>query len=226
MNKVFYFSATGHCREIATIFAERLGAPVHEIGGGGVDSAQTAVVVFPVHCQSLPEPVRCWLPKLRAENVVLIAAYGRMHPGTALHEAAGLVSGRVIAGANLPTGHSYLGDEVPFDPGALEPILRRIEHPSEADIPKGERQLFARLAPALRSRVGVKISRSNSCDGCGNCTRRCPVGAMEKGLPGKGCIRCLRCVHECPRRALSFSLHPLLRLYLRKPRRAETILYL
>lgn len=225
MNRVFCFSATGHCMEIAYFFAEELRVPVYEIGGSG-DSADTAVVVFPVHCQSLPEPVRRWLPRLRAENVVLIAAYGMMHPGSALYEAAQLVCGRVIAAASLPTGHSYLNDERSFDRAALGPILRRMEHPIEANIPRVEKQLFAGFAPARRSRMGVRISRSSGCEGCGRCTRRCPVGAMEKGVPGKGCIRCLRCVYECPRKALSFSLHPLMRFYLRKPRREETKIYL
>lgn len=223
--KVFYFSASGGCRTIAEYFSRTLALPISEMDSAPTVT-DTAILVFPVHSQRLPQPVRRWLPKLQARNAVLIAAYGRMRPGSALHEAARLCPCTVIAGANVPAPHSYLCESFRTDLSKLRPVLERIARPQEAAIPRGKRQLFARLAPDVRSRLGVKIVKSGRCSSCGLCSRRCPMGSMTNGKPQGKCIRCLRCVCECPRRALSFTLHPALRRYLTKPKYEEYEIYL
>ena len=223
--RVYYFSAAGSCRKIAEYFAHTLALPISEIDGSPAET-DTAIVVFPVYCQRLPAPLRSWLPKLKAEKAVLIAAYGRMHPGVALQQAAKLCPCTVIAGANVPAAHGYLGDDFSPDFSRLKPILERIADPKPAHIPRGRRQLFAFLAPDARSRLGVKIFKSGRCSGCGLCSRRCPAHSCKNGKPGRNCIRCLRCVYECPRRALSFSLHPILKHYLSAAKYQEYELFL
>lgn len=223
--KVFYFSAAGSCRAVAEYFAHTLALPISEIDDCPANT-DTAIVVFPVYCQRLPSPLRRWLPGLKAENAVLIALYGRMHPGAALSQAAGLCPCTVIAGANIPAPHSYLGESFSPDLSRLRPILERIARPEKTRIPRGKRQFFARLAPDVRSRLGVRIVKSSRCSRCGLCSRRCPMHSCQKGKPGKNCIRCLRCVYECPRRALSFTLHPALKSYLSAPKRGEYEIYL
>jgi len=223
--KVFCFSATGACRSIAEYFARTLSLPICEIDEMQAQT-DTAIIVFPVYCQRLPSPLRSWLPRLKAQRAVLIAAYGRMHPGSALQQAAKLCPCSVIAGANIPSRHSYLDEDFSPDFSRLKPILERIAEPRPAHIPRGRHQLFAIFAPDTRSRLGVKIVKSSRCSGCGLCSRRCPVQSCKNGKPGGGCIRCLRCVYECPRGALSFSLHPILKRYLSAPRYQEYELFL
>lgn len=222
--RIFYFSAAGHCRELAMYFSSLLAAPAEEMGSAAA-ATDTAIVIFPVYCQTLPPPVRRWLPRLQAGNTVLIAAYGRMHPGSALYEASKLVQGRLIGAANVPTGHSYLGDSCPLDAAALGPLLERIAHPAPAAVPKKRRQIFAGLFPGLRSRLGVKMIRSDKCSSCGACQRFCPQKSMKKGRPGRDCLRCLRCVRECPKAALSFRLSPILKAYLAKAKYWEYDIY-
>lgn len=224
MRKVWYFSAAGHSLQVARYFAQALKAPLCEIGSTA-ESADTAVVVFPVYCQNIPEPVKAFLPRLSAKNVALIATYGKMGCGNVLWEATRLVKGRVIAGAYVPTGHTYLGQGSNTDFSALEPVLQRIQTPQPVTIPKRKKWWLADVMPNLRSRISVKLRKTEDCSECGLCSYNCPMGAMQNGNPGKNCIRCLRCAVQCPRQAISVSYHPFLRRYLRKPRQEEWIIY-
>lgn len=219
MTAVYCFSGTGHSLAVARYFADRLHTRILELDQPAV--CDTAVVVFPVYCENLPDPVRTFLPRLAAENLVLIATYGKMWHGNVLADAGKLVRGRVIAGAYVPIGHSYLTDDPSFDPAGLEPILDRITDPRPAAIPTFRKHIWADLFPAWRSRMGVRIIRNGDCTGCGLCRTRCPVGAIKNR-----CIRCLRCVRVCPQQALSFRLHPLMRFYLSRQREDRLKIFL
>lgn len=225
--KVYCFSGSGHSEAVARFFANKLGIPALSITADtdGKDTG-TAVVVFPVYCQNLPPPVKAFLPRLRVENAVLIATYGGISPGNVLCEAGAFVSGTVIAGATVPTGHTFLGDKPIFSEASLEPIFERIDHPCPALLPRLGKHPFADFLPAWRSRMGVAILRSDACSSCNLCGRLCPMGAMKNGKIGSGCIRCLRCVTNCPAGALSFRVRPLLAAYLHGRKQTETTVYL
>lgn len=225
MNCLYCFSATGRTRKIAQFFASSLSIPVLELPCTPSE-CDTAIVVFPVYCQSLPEPVWDFLPKLSAKHLVLIAAYGRMSYGNILWEAASLNPAPVIAAACVPIGHSYLEEDLDFDCSKLSPILERIRSPHEITIPKMHKDLFAYLLPELRSRLGVRIKRTKACIDCRLCIKKCPVGAMNEKGPGDHCIRCLRCISVCPVQALEYSLTAPMRLYLGKKRCSELLILL
>lgn len=150
-----------------------------------------------------------------------------MSYGRALYDAKTLFRGTVVAAAYVPTGHAYTKDGFSFDEAALTPLFEKVRSgkSSPAVIPKGKRHLLSG-APALRSRLGVKLVRSSRCSGCGVCERACPMHAMRAGKPNGRCIRCLRCVRVCPEGALSFRLSPFLKAYLRRRRTEETRLFL
>jgi len=227
MTAVYCFSGSGHSRAVADFFAGQLGCRVTGICAGmTVPEAETALVVFPVYCQNIPAPVKTLLCALRAEYVVLIATYGRISYGNVLWEAAQLVRGQVIAGACVPMGHTYLSADKTFDKEALLPILRRIESPQRAQIPREHKDLLADLFPAWRSRVGVKLIRTADCRGCGVCSRSCPVQAIQNGRAGSRCIRCLRCVTVCPHKALQFQNSWVLQKYLDSHCKDTLVLYL
>lgn len=91
MTKVYCFSATGRTLGLARALAQKLSCGLEEFPiqrKTEPPDCQTAVVVFPVYCQSVPLPVKRCLPLIAAENMVLIAVYGRKSCGNALHEAA------------------------------------------------------------------------------------------------------------------------------------------
>lgn len=230
MTGVFCFTGSGHSLRVAEYIAEKLNSRVCMIDSkkpASAEELQSAVVVFPVYCQNIPQPVKDFLKKLRTENAALIATYGKISCGNVLAEAKGLVRGRVIAGACVPIGHTFLNGSADFDHTALEPLFERIENPREAIIPTKRKSIFADFLPDWRSRLSVKIIRAGSCIGCNVCGRSCPMGAIKNGTTNNKCIRCLRCVASCPQKALSFKNSFVLQKYLSKQREEKAVeLYL
>ncbi len=206
MTKVYYFSGSGHSRTVAEACAELLNCAIAEIHGktGETPEEHTAVVVFPVYCQNIPEPVKQFLRKAAAKYMVLIATYGRISYGNVLQEAQKLVRGDVIAGAYIPMGHTFLDGGCAFDPACLRPIAERIAHPKSIRIPASAKNALSNLFPGLRSRVGVRIAKNDQCNHCGLCAAQCPVQAIKDGRITAKCIRCLHCVTNCPQGALQY----------------------
>ena len=228
MTAVYCFSATGRTRRVAQYMARMLSCQISELSmAWRPDSykVDTAVVVFPVYCQSIPLPVRKALPLISASDFILIAAYGRKSFGNALGEAVKLVKGRVIAGAYVPVGHTYLNEQLETDLSRLDPLLLRIANPKPIRIPTSWKNPFASFFPLQRGKLGVRITRGKNCDNCGLCTKLCPMHTMVDGKPGKSCIRCLRCVHICPQNALRATLHPCLKQYLNGKRKNDFWVY-
>lgn len=229
MINIYYFTGSGHSLKLAEHFGRMLSEPVWDISRsenecGGSD---TAVVVFPVYCQNIPEPVKLFFRELSAEHVILIATYGRFSYGNVLWEATQLVRGTVISAAYVPVGHSYLGEpEVSFDESRFLPILERIKEPCKAVIPKSFKNPLADVFPELRSRIGVKILRTDKCKECGLCNNICPMQTMNNGIMGRLCIRCLKCASNCPENALRVTYNPFLKLYLKGKRKNELVIYL
>ena len=122
MIRVYYFSGSGHSKAVADYMANRLETEATELTAYAGEFVSVAVVIFPVYCQNLPPMVGAFLKSLQADHAALIATYGGFSPGNVLQEGAKLTSATVIAGACIPTGHSFLREEAVFDAEALEHI--------------------------------------------------------------------------------------------------------
>ncbi len=207
MIKVYYFSGNGHSCTVAEACANLLKGDIAEIHDKAETALEvhTAVVVFPVYCQNIPDPVKGFLRGLRAKYTVLIATYGRISHGNVLHEAQKLVQNEVIAGAYIPMGHTFLDGDCAFDAECLHPIVERVAHPESIRIPADRKNVLANLFPGLRSRVGVRIVKNEQCNHCGICEAHCPAQAIRDGKITAKCIRCLRCVVNCPQEALQYK---------------------
>lgn len=223
MNTVIYCSCTGHRKAVAENLAARLGYALSEYTAA-TESYSTAVIVFPVHCQSYPAFLKKFFKELQAENVALIATYGRAHPGNAVFEAAKLISGQIIAAAYIPVGHSYLNDK--YVPDELpQELIDKIQKCTPAVIPRRRKTPFAGVFPSLRSRIILKIKRTEKCVGCNICGNVCPTGAIKSGKTNAKCVRCLKCVASCPHGALKIKKARVLARYLEKANRNEIIIY-
>ncbi len=227
MNAVVYYSNTGQSRAVAKYLAERLDYLAVDMEACRIARFEILVLVFPVYCQNLPPSVRRFLERITADYLIPVATYGKMCYGNVLWEIQRTYTrNTVAAGAYVPTKHTYLPDDPPFDEHhLLDPLIDKVKNPAPIDLPATYKNPFADLLPALRSRLGVSLRRTDACDGCGRCTARCPQRAIKAGVTNRKCIRCLRCVTECPKKALTAKIRFPLKLYLRKKKMTETVVY-
>ena len=229
MNAVLYFSGTGQSRRVAEQLAARLGWDCRDIiatyRGGALPEFEKIAVVFPVYSQGVPSFLKPIFKRLTAEYAAITATYGRMGAGNAVYEAARLLKAKVCAAAYLPAGHSYIEGDNFTAPPLPDEVITAINNPREIALPVRRKTPFAAFAPDLRSRIAVKIARTETCDGCGACQRVCPAGAICCGKTDGRCARCLKCVRECPKGALKVEYSRILKSYLRKKPTDEIIVY-
>ncbi|MGN0812576.1 MAG: 4Fe-4S binding protein [Candidatus Coproplasma sp.] len=225
MNAVVFYSNTGESKAVAKFFSEQLDYPLFDIEKVCPEIYENLVLVFPVHCQNVPLAVKRFLKSAKIENLTAIATYGRMCPGNVLYEIQKKYKFNIVAGAYIPTKHSYQGGKSFSDWESLTPIIEKVNRPSPVVIPKLYKNAFSSLFPNFRSRLNVKIYKTEACNGCGICTDVCHFNAICGGVTNGKCIRCLKCVSSCPNNALKFTLRLPLRLYLRKQKTGKLIIY-
>ena len=226
MNAVVFYSNTGESRKIALNFADKLGYPFLDIFENDRKNYKNLVIVFPVHCQNIPDIVKDFLRGISVENLTAVATYGKMCPGNVLYEIQKKYTKNIVAAAYIPTKHSYIDNDDAFcDFEKLDPIVDKIKNPSYILLPKLYKNPLANIFPKMRSRLGIKIQRSEDCNGCNICAENCPLKAVKAGAQNSRCIRCLKCVATCPSKALTVKLSPPLKLYLRKKKSTKVVIY-
>lgn len=225
MNAVIYYSDAGQSRGVAEYLAKKSGFDLYDIYGLESFVFRNAVLVFPVHCQNIPAEIKQFLSKLSAENLAVVATYGKKSFGNTLFEAQKITPNNIVAAAYVPSKHAYLNEKGFEDFEKLDVILNKFKNPAPVKIKKSRKNIFADFLPGFRSRLGVKLYADAACDKCGACNEACKRGAIDFGKPKKNCIRCLRCVAACPQKALRFSLRPITRLYLKTREKTDLIIY-
>lgn len=225
MNAVIYYSNTGQSRAIAAYVADKTGYKLIDIYEVNRLKFDNLVIVFPVHSQLIPDAVAEFLKKAIVKNLTAIATYGRMCHGNVLSELQKRYGMNVVAAAYVPTKHTYLNNKRFDEWDKLSPLIEKIKAPSPVKLPRLYKNPFAWVFPKARARAGVKILKTAACTGCGACEKACPIGAINAGVTNKKCIRCLRCVAVCPKKALFFERTFFMRLYLNKKPVDKTIVY-
>lgn len=226
MNIVVYASYTGECQRIAQYLSKKTGYLLCSIEEISPASFENLILVFPVHCQNIPEAVKRFLSSVSVKHLAAIAAYGKMSYGNVLYEIQHRYPHTIVAGAYVPTKHSYLAGPRFEDFEKLDAIAEKMTNPKEVIIPKSFQNPLANFFPTFRGQIGVQIVRNEDCRHCGICERSCPTHAMRNGKPARRCIRCLRCVSRCPHGALSFRCRLPMALYLQKKPHTRFVMYL
>lgn len=234
MNQVVYFSPTNSTRMIAEYIASYLNIPINDLTShiniSKYDYSKIyeyTVICVPVYSQNIPLPMNEVIKKLQSKYFIIIATYGRMSPGNVLEEVSKYLNGKVIGGAYIPTKHTYKDGNYFNDFIKLNPLLDRINDNKTNEIifPRLKKHLLASILPNFRSRVGVKIIRTNNCICCNLCNSVCPTNSIINGKINKNCIRCLSCYLNCPYNGLRVKYSSILKGYLKNDKFNKLIIY-
>ena len=63
MNRLFYFSGSGKSKRFAEFLGKELKIEPEDLTKTKNFSADTSVIVFPVYCQNIPDPVVTFIEK-------------------------------------------------------------------------------------------------------------------------------------------------------------------
>lgn len=220
-----YFSPTGGTRCAAETVCKLLGStqkildftlPIHRetVELGPEDILVAAVPVYAGRVPAVPH----LLDRVQGHNTPCLAvvAYGNRHYDDALAQWAAMLTERgfqVVGAAAVVTPHVFaptLGAGRPNEEDCQ--ILKQWLTQVEEKLSRGEctaPQLPGEAHPEPKASVPVEKDRDwDTCMGCADCAKACPVGAMNTSTllwDDKKCISCMSCVSHCPTGALGYN---------------------
>ncbi len=230
---IIFFSATGNCKYVAQRISDALGRKTVSV----TDCIQRniyeftddiTVIISPTYFWGLPSIVADFLKKskFRTEYLCFIATYGTT-PG-----ASGRIADRLIKDRNIDAFYSVRMADTwtpVFDLSTPEKVSK-FTKTTESDtddiitkiksryrnrkmkrsVPVFVADLFAQPIYNNSARKTEKLSVNEQCIGCGLCSMKCPVKAIEMkdGKPvwvADKCVMCLGCLHRCPVFAINYG---------------------
>jgi len=234
---IVYYTGTGNSRYAAQYLAHALGEELldsfeHIRAGTGAElsSERPWIFVFPTYAWRIPRVFEAFLSRCRFQGSK--QAYFVMTCGGSIGDAT-----RHLKKLCARWGLEYMGVKgvvMPENYLAMFPVptekqsavIRRTAHWTLEKIAKaiaagealsGDKvgivawaQTWLVNSPFYALCVKTKAFRANeTCIGCGECVRRCPLGNVElvKGKPvwGKNCTHCMACICYCPTEAIEYG---------------------
>lgn len=232
---IYYFSATGNSRHVANRLAEALNesaTPVLDVLGKGVAVGNQMILVYPNYCGGVPSVIREFLQKnifqiSKDAKLILVITYGN-NTGASASIASKYFkknTGRTfdaIYSVKMPdnwtpvfnlTNTAEVAEINRKADEEIDAIIRKIRMGTFGDhvndkLGKFMEVVYPGFYKALSKTSHLHVE--DSCIGCGLCTERCPVNAIEmkNGKPTwikKNCAMCLGCLHRCPRFAIQYD---------------------
>lgn len=228
---IYYFSATGNCKYVASRIAAATGEQAVDIEEClregkyrfSLDGERVGIVT-PVYFWNIPFLVADFLSKASFEGAsyrYCVVTYGT---------TTGNVAARIQEflpldaeyGLKMPDTWTHLFDLSDAEKVqaqnraadvALETVIDRICRRTGGDFNRTKKpDLACRFGKWYydRSRKTSHFTVRADCTGCSRCARDCPIQAirMEGHRPvwvSDRCLLCLRCLHHCPQFAIQYS---------------------
>ena len=225
---IFYFSGTGNSRWAAKQIAALTRDEARDLSRLSTRPDLTGEsrigLVFPIYAWGVPEPVLAFAGSLGKPDAFTFAV-------CTCGEEAGYAMKKLAGGFPLQSSYSLvmpnnyiIGADVDSEQTARRKIreaaqeirqiarevteckpVYRVTEGSLAALKSGPINTgFNRFARSTKS-----FYATDACVGCGLCAQNCPAGTITlvNGRPvwGKRCYQCLRCLHECPQRAIQYG---------------------
>lgn len=230
---IIYFSATGNCKYVAKRISDEISQDVLSVTDcikrGRYDFSDNSItVISPTYFWGLPSIVADFLSKSKftADYLCFIATYGTT-PG-----ASGRIADRLIKDRKIDAFYSVrmadtwtpvfdlstpekVGKFTKTTESEIDDIIgkiksryhnRKMKHSVSVFIT----DLFAQPIYNNSARKTEKLSVNEQCIGCGLCSIKCPLKAIEmrNNKPvwvADKCVMCLGCLHRCPKFAINYG---------------------
>ena len=181
---------------------------------------------FPIHYWRAPRLIREWFTNLDGKGIkcAVFFTYGGVNAGIAHYNIKTIMDKQnfnLIASAEFLGKHTYnlagwkLMETRPnkedlkiakdFASKSYQRFIGKDTSRVEFEKPKKSNEEIDTIELAARRAIPTPFREINECSMCGTCEEVCPTNAMnkEKGKPDRRiCIRCLRCVVNCPDQVL------------------------
>ncbi len=179
---------------------------------------EVLVIGFPVYAGRVPNLMLSYLSSLKAEGTLCVplVCYGNRAFDDSLVELCDIMTEngfRVVAAAALVGQHSFSETLAKGRPDIddFQEIRNFVSHisfegKSDLAVPgrsKEDRAYYKPLSPSGESINILKVQPRtlDTCTGCGECSRYCPLGSISKldskQMIGK-CMKCNSCIKACP----------------------------
>lgn len=231
--EIIYFSATGTTKAIVTAISKGLNGIVHFTDITLPDkrkdvttvASDLVIIAIPVYGERIPHFLFDYIKQFQGNGTPLaaISVYGNMGFGISLEQFknfAEMNNFRLIAAGTFIGQHTYASKEAPVAYGRPDgPDIQQAELFAKSiqkkidmgnftcpEIPKCTLPLFITELPDPVTRFLVRQPRiyRTTCNACGACVRKCPVGAIDPEtlkISETKCLRCYACVKVCPKAA-------------------------
>ena len=186
------------------------------------DKYKALIFGFPIHYWRAPRLIREWFTNLDGKGIkcAVFFTYGGVHVGVAHYDIKTILDKQnfdLVASADFLGKHTYnlagwkLMETRPneddlkiakeFALGSYKRFQEEDTGRVEFEKPKQSSEKIDTMELATRRAIPTPFREINECSMCGTCEEVCSTNAMnkEKGKPNRRiCIRCLRCVVNCP----------------------------
>lgn len=225
---IFYFSGTGNSKWIAEQIAKSTSDELFDIIAlkevPKLDQQKRIGFVFPIYAWGIAEPMLTFVKKLPQTNAF---TYGvctcGADAGVAMKKLSTLYQLKSCYSVAMPSNY-IVGSDVE-DEGIIRKKIADAKIESQriaSEILQSEKVYrvnegsFALLKSNLACRGFNKFARNTKpfyateqCNGCGLCAKNCPMSTISlvdgKPVWSKKCYQCLRCINECPQRAIQYG---------------------
>lgn len=226
--KVFYFTATGNCLEVAKAIGGELLSIPQVLRKGPVSFTDDAIgIVFPCYALGVPPIVQDFMQKIKLNSPYIfgVMTYGNFEGGGVHHfNSVAIRNGITLSYVNsILMVDNYLNFFAMEDQLATYADKKVAENLAiiSQEVNSGRKftrevgflmkgitwfaQLFNPFKPGNNDKNFIV---EDHCNGCKVCEKVCPMNNIEvrqKPEFGHRCIGCYACTHNCPQNAIRLN---------------------